>query len=267
MPAVVPTPPLETPYGLSLTSLTPGHEGEVLWSTEIENIHSLLNSHWNADHTYAFSGEYHLVLDTESGRELSRRSVRENVKRWQYDETSKTWNLKVGVDLGKRPRLATYHTNIVAGDWHYFLSHQLNAVGRVNTRTQEVEHLDVPVQLAVSSDGTRKEIWDPTQSIPNLPINSRGIDLTKDKRSTGTGWGHNSAASPILVGRYLYFPVMSGTVYVIDTEALEFSEKAIVALNDLGPTGSTWTLSGLSYAEGKLYARTIKEVICIQEMQ
>jgi hypothetical protein len=78
-------------------------------------------------------------------------------------------------------------------------------------------------------------------------------------------WGHVSAASPILVGQYLYFPVMNGTVYVIDTLAPEFSEKALVALNDLGPSGNTWTLSSLSYAHNKLYARTLKELICIED--
>ena len=84
-----------------------------------------------------------------------------------------------------------------------------------------------------------------------------------DQRSTRTGWGHVSAASPILVGQYLYFPVMNGTVYVIDTQAPEFSEKALVALNDLGPAGSTWTLSSISSVDNKLFARTLKEVFCI----
>ena len=37
----------------------------------------------------------------------------------------------------------------------------------------------------------------------------------------------------------------------------------VVAINDLGPINKTWTRSSLSFANGKIYARTIKELICI----
>ena len=40
---------------------------------------------------------------------------------------------------------------------------------------------------------------------------------------------------------------------------------AIKAVNDLGPGGETWTLASLSYAGGRLYAHTMKEIICIEE--
>ena len=89
--------------------------------------------------------------------------------------------------------------------------------------------------------------------------------MLQDKRSAGTGWGHVSAASPILVAHHLYFPVLSATVYVIDTHAPEFSAEALVAINDLGPAGETWTLSSLTYADHKLYTHTLTEVICIGE--
>ncbi len=259
-----PHAPLETPYGLTLTSLAPGKEGTPLWSTEFPRINPMLNNHWDAQHTYALDGDYHLILDTNTGRELSRQNLRTNVDVWTYLHGSDSRKLMQGVDLpGKMPRLNTYHTNIVVGDWHYFLAHQRNAIGRVNLRSGKVEYLDVPYQLAVSNDGTRTQIWELANAVPTIPENSRGIQLMNDKRSSGTGWGHVCAASPILVGQYLYFPVLTGTVYVIDTKATEFSEKAIVAINDLGPAGETWTLSSFSYADKKLYMRTLKEVICI----
>ena len=75
------------------------------------------------------------------------------------------------------------------------------------------------------------------------------------------------AASPILVGKYLIFPVVTGTVYVIDTTKTLEKGKALVAINDLGEAGKTWTLSSLSYAQGKLYARTMKEIICIENKE
>lgn len=256
--------PLETPYGLSLTSLASGNEGTVLWSTEIPGLNPMINNHWDTQHLYALSGEHHLVLDTESGLEVSRQNLRKNVDLWAHDQDSDSWKLERGVDLpGKKPRLNTYHTNIVVGDWHYFLAHERNAIGRVNLRSDKVEYLDVPYHLAVTPDGNRTQIWDSAKVIPNIPENARGINVIKDKRSAGTGWGHVSAASPILVGQYLYFPMMSSTVYVIDTQAPDFSPKALVAINDLGPAGKTWTLSSFTYANQNLYIRTAKEVICI----
>ena len=40
-------------------------------------------------------------------------------------------------------------------------------------------------------------------------------------------------------------------------------EFDIVAVNDLGPAGETWTLASFSYAKGRLWMHTMKEVICI----
>jgi len=263
-----PHQPLEAPYGLSLTRLSPGMEGASLWTAEILDLNPMIVNCWDEENVYAFAGEDHIILDTDTGKVRSRRSLRKGVDLWSRDYKSGTWSLHSDVDLAdKKPRLNTYHTNIVVGDWHYFLAHERSAIGRVNLRTEKVEYLEVPIQLAVSAKGARELIWNAVDAIPIVPENARGINLRVDKRSAGTGWGHVSAASPILVGPYLYFPVMSGTVYVVDTRAPEFSEKALVAINDLGPAGTTWSLSSLSYSEGRLYARTLKEVICIEDRQ
>ena len=58
---------------------------------------------------------------------------------------------------------------------------------------------------------------------------------------------------------------MSGTVYVIDHDADVLDEKAIVAINDLGSIGKSWNRASLSFAGGRIYAHTIREVICIGE--
>jgi hypothetical protein len=85
-----------------------------------------------------------------------------------------------------------------------------------------------------------------------------------DKGYDGTGWGHISAASPTRVGRYLFLPVVTGTVYVIDTGAKSLSPASLVAVNDLGPGGETWSLASLTFANGRLYAHTMKEIVCIE---
>ena len=204
---------------MTLTSLAPGREGTTLWTTEIPDINPMFNPNWDAQHAYVMAGEYHLIIDVQTGRELSRQHLRQKVDLWRHDPATDTHQLERGVNLpGNKPRLNTYHTNLVVGDWHYFLAHERAAIGRVHLRSGQVEYLDVPLQLSVKPDGTRAQIWDETQTIPIVPKNSRGINLLQDKRSAGTGWGHVSAASPLLVGHLLYFPVLSGTVYVIDTD-------------------------------------------------
>ena len=95
--------------------------------------------------------------------------------------------------------------------------------------------------------------------------NADGYQATQDKRNKGNGWGHVSAASPIIVGDRMYIPTMTGTVYVINWNARTLDQNALVSVSDLGPAGATWTLSSLSYSQGRLYARTLKELICLGE--
>ena len=157
----------------------------------------------------------------------------------------------------------TNQANIVVGDWHWFLSHNVHYLGRVNIESGEVEYLELPAQLIASSDsrGADELLWGKGRR-DNRPLNARGFAVG-DKGHNGTGWGHISAASPIRIGRYLYWPVVTGTIYVIDTQAKQLDGSALVAVNDLGPGGETWTLGSLTYANGNLFAHTMREVICI----
>ncbi len=56
---------------------------------------------------------------------------------------------------------------------------------------------------------------------------------------------------------------MLGLVYVVDWNAERLDEKALLSISDLGPATETWSLSSLSFADGRIYARTLKELICI----
>jgi hypothetical protein len=60
---------------------------------------------------------------------------------------------------------------------------------------------------------------------------------------------------------------MVGTVYVINWRSKVLDQNALVSVSDLGPQGQTWTLSSLSYSASRLYARTLKELICIEEQK
>ena len=148
------------------------------------------------------------------------------------------------------------------GDFHYFRTHNQYLLGRVNLLTAKVEYLQVPVQVLRTENGEER-LWD--KAIQNDVKNVDGFVVCQDKRAMLSGWGHVSAASPIVVGDYLYMPTMVGTVYVIRWDAATLDESALVSIGDLGPAGKTWTLSSLASEDGKLYARTIKELICISD--
>jgi hypothetical protein len=66
-------------------------------------------------------------------------------------------------------------------------------------------------------------------------------------------WSHLCGDAPV-INNHIYFCTVLGPVYVIDAE--RFDENSLVAVNDLGLPGKTWTLSPFSAADGKLFHRT-----------
>ena len=166
--------------------------------------------------------------------------------------------------IGKLPRAKkpiTYFTNLIVGKYHYFRTFAGFFIGRVNLENGRVEYLQVPAQVLRKAGFKDKVLWD--KSLPNDMKNAYGFKATQDKRNEGSGWGHVSSAPPVVVGDLIYFPTMVGMVYVLRWNAPLLNQDALVSWSDLGPAGETWSLSGLAYADGFLYARTLKELICI----
>jgi hypothetical protein len=256
--------PLEKPYGHSLTSLAPGKEGSPLWSTDLEGYDPPFACHWNERHVFGFHRGHHLVMDTMDGAVLKKQPLYKGATVWKRDGEGRGWKRETGVAVkAGKGHPNTNQANLVVGDWHYFLAHNMHYLGRVHVDTGVVEYLELPAQLvagSVSRDDD-KLFWGRGRA-GNKPLNARGFAVG-DKGHNGTGWGHISAASPILVGRHLFCPVVTGTVHVIDTTVEEFGPEALVAVNDLGPGGETWSLASLSFAKGRLYAHTMREIICI----
>jgi hypothetical protein len=94
--------------------------------------------------------------------------------------------------------------------------------------------------------------------------NSRGFTVVGDDRSQGNGWGHIASQLPTAIGKILYVPIMNGAVFAIDWNAPKLDETALVSINDLGPAGEAWNRASLSFSDGRLYAHTIKGIICIE---
>lgn len=253
--------PIEKPYGLSLSSLKPGEEGKNIWSKEFKGFSPSFNSHWNEKYVYALSGGKHYLLDSTSGNILKEASV-EQGDVCRFDPQKNEWIKESNVKI-KNKRTNTNHANIVSGKYHYFLAHDVHYCGRVNTETGKVEFLELPAQLMPGKESSSQDklLWkNPNKG--NTPLNANGFAVG-NKGHNGSGWGHISAASPTIVGKHLIWPVVTGTVYVLDISKENWDQNAIVAVNDLGEGGKTWSLSSVSFAHGRLYMHTMTEIICI----
>ncbi|MEP2777461.1 MAG: PQQ-binding-like beta-propeller repeat protein [Luteolibacter sp.] len=256
---------IEEPYGQSLTSLAPGQEGTALWNLELKGYDPSFSCQWNEEYVFGFQSGKHLVIDATSGKLLREQPLYESATLWKYEPKRNAWakQTEVAVRAGKgHPN--TNQANLAIGDYHWFLSHNMPYLGRVNVETGAVEYLELPAQLMASTESREADVRLWGKGNPNnKPLNATGFSVG-DKGNDGIGWGHISAASPTLVGRYLFLPVVTGTVYVIDTQVEELSPASLVAVNDLGPGGETWSLASLTFANGRLYAHTMKEIVCIE---
>jgi outer membrane protein assembly factor BamB len=249
--------PLERPYGLSLLDAASGKER---WNLPIDGYAAHQNAVFNDDVAAYFVGKTHHTLDLATGQVTGSVSIEQDVKVRRHTPGGYQSVVESRLQLGKKG--ITYHTNCLVGDYHYFRAHGQYLIGRVSVKTHQVEYLQVPVQVVRSSQEPEQLLWE--KALPNDAKNNDGFVVCQDKRAMKDGWGHVSAASPLVVGDYLYMPTMIGVVYVLKWNAATLDENALVSISDLGPAQQTWSLSSLSASEGRIYARTMKELICLQ---
>lgn len=248
--------PPEEPYGISLVN---ADDGKTIWELPVQGYASHQCLSWNKDVACLFAGKEHLTVDIKSGEIRNRTSVAEGVTIRRRTEAG--YKTETQQTLKKSRHPLTKQANCLVGNYHYFRAHDEFLIGRVNIQSGEVEYLQVPVQV-IRRPGANDEVrW--SQPIKNDMKNADGFVATQDRRNAGSGWGHVSAASPIVVGENIYMPTMLGMVYVLKWNAEALDENALVSISDLGPAGETWSLSSLSFYNGHLYARTLKELICL----
>lgn len=248
--------PPEQPYGLSLII----RFGLLrIWNYELENYPAAQNCCWNQDVACLFVGREHRTLDIKRGEPLATVSLVDDVTVCRFEDGK--YVTKQNQRMPNLRKAITNQSNCLVGDYHYFRAHDDFLIGRVNIRTNRVEYLQVPVQVVRQPGQPDEVLWQ--TALPNDMKNADGYLATQDKRNAGNGWGHVSAASPTVIGDKIYLPTMIGMVYVLKWDAETLDEKALVSISDLGPATQTWSLASLSYADGKIYARTLKELICI----
>jgi hypothetical protein len=224
------------------------------------------------DQVHLFHDKEHLSVHALTGQIL-RRTVLDQaaVRRWKDGQRS----TEQETIPTKSQRILTQTSNLLVGEWHYFRSYTRPYLGRVNVVSGIVEYLELPIQIHrapgkdeaftwMSGSNSKSPQAPPTRGlVRNDMKNSRGFVVMGDGRSTGSGWGHTAAPTPFAAGSNLYVPVSNGTVYVIDWNTPKLDESAIIAINDLGPAGQSFTRASLSADHGRLFAHTIRELICI----
>jgi outer membrane protein assembly factor BamB len=262
--------PPEKPDGISMVDL---RDGSTLWSLELKSFMATMSFGVRDDQVHLFHKGEHLSVHALTGQIVRSTSILDevDVRRRKNDQRI----TERETIPQKSTRMITQTSNLLVGEWHYFRSYTHPYLGRVNVVTGAVEYLELPIQINRAPGKDEALVWvknpqDKSSSSSekqrfeqNNMKNSRGIVVMGDKRSTGSGWGHIAAPTPFAAGSHLYVPVMNGTVYVIDWNAPKLDESAIIAINDLGLAGQSYTRASLSAANGHLFAHTIRELICI----
>jgi len=279
----------ERPVGLSM--IDPAN-GKRVWAFEPTGDlrddggwEALYALHSDAQYAYWFRNgreQSHVVLDVRTGK-----LVREQTLAGKVDMTRASGERLVGVELAALPDLAfplapgeqlhvhpQWHTNIVAGGYHWFLCTTNNrrnclappghsgpaySLGRVHIETGKVEFLELPVGVDAAGE--------PKYGAPlrTKTVDARGVDIADEDRSRTDGWEIDAFfPTPVVLGKHLYITTMLGTVYVVDIAATHLDQRALVAVNDLGPLGDCWSLSGPSAADGVLYHRNARELVAIR---
>ncbi|WDE97052.1 PQQ-binding-like beta-propeller repeat protein [Lentisphaera profundi] len=261
----------EAPRGYSMID---AQTGKSIWEYEADAGMCLYQSSWNDKYAIwmTYDGIIHL-LDSKTGKLIKKISITENVDAEIYDKKQrkliqhKDFNITKSVGITIFP---AWFSTMLIDDKLYFMcfgperygpvkkAGPINAFARVDLKTNKVEYVQFPTSLV-----DNKKTW--LENIPASTINNRDLDIAGDKRSKRDGWSWVFNGNPICVNNKIYYTLQNGRVYVIDAKAEKFDQTALLSISDLGEAGQTWSLNTPSFANGKLYHRTLKQLICIEE--
>ncbi len=273
-----------------------GNPQEVPGTLQAPTWQSQWVQHWDERYAYWWKlnpVESHLVFDAATGELLREQSLIHDVDYRPWNPKTGAHDLLSGVDLREvrdwSPRVdqqpdevirvyPMWHSNITAAGYHYFFTgtaHRRNrhppkgkagpshCVGRVNIETGKVEYLELPVSV-IREPGKADEFVYGVE-VKTKTLNSKGQDVAAEERSRNDGWQIPAFwGSPVVLDGNLYQTSMLGVTYVIAVDAPVLDASALVAVNDLGPSGETWSLNSISHIGPALYHRTSKELIRIE---
>lgn len=264
----------ERPVGLSLTRLTGPDAGARVWRYEDpRGNHEAALQTMAADDRFAYwllkqPNNLLVVLDLATGEQRAEISLTENVSLHEAPVDGPTEPRGTTLEKGVFPIRYSMH----AANGRVYFQCYAKAWGKPTLgapwcvasidpdpdtdRSPVVFYRELPTSYAHEDNGLR---W--REKLSAKAVNSRGEEVTGDKRSRWDGWDWVFNGSPTRINDHLYFTMATGIVYVVDASGDDDPE--LVAINDLGPLGETWTANSVSYASGRLFHRTARELLCI----
>ena len=279
----------ERPVGLSMIDPANGKRVWAYAPADDGGWEALYALHSDARYAYWFRNgrvQSHVVLDASTGALVREQPLGEYADVLRFDPATLVPTKLVNADIRRLPdpvhplgageRLHVHpqwHTNLVAGGYHWFLCTTNNrrnglappghsgpaySLGRVHVESGRVEYMELPVGVDAAGE------WKYGAPLRTKTVDARGVEIADEDRSRTDGWEIDAFfPTPVVLGKHLYVTTMLGTVYVLDTTAEHLDQRALVAVNDLGPLGDCWSLSGPSCADGVLYHRNARELVAI----
>jgi outer membrane protein assembly factor BamB len=271
----------ERPVGLTLTRATGPDAGRKVWRYEDPR-----GNHEGALQTMACDERYVywllrekrnllVILDRDTGEQLREISL---VKQVSITRAANGRDTQTSIEDFERGVFPARYSMIPANGRLYFQCYA-TAWGKpvlgapycfacidpdAPSDEPAVRYLEVPTGIARESGQTTLEYRLPQSA---MAINSRGEEVTGDKRSRWDGWDWVFNGTPTRINEVIYFTLASGLVYAIDAANPAFDSDTLLGLNDLGPKGQTWSANSASFAQGRIFHRTAAELICIGSVQ
>lgn len=262
----------EAPAGLSLIRLA---DGARVWQWQATRGTALYHASSDGKVALWMTEKENLVqvLDLATGKPLREISLVQAVDWRRFDVVAGRWVVGRGCDLAQAAKVGVFpawYTNILADGRLFFLCFEggpfrkgtgpAHSLGRVDLATGKVSYLELPTDVVRRPEGDQLR-WG-TQRLSDTR-DTRGLEVDDDKRSRRDGWHWNFNANPVVVNHRLHLSVMNGMAWCIATDRAELDEQALVAVNDLGPSGGAWSLSSPGFSAGRMYHRTLRELVCI----
>lgn len=274
----------EGPDGLTLTRVEGPRAGEAVWSwrSPPRGI-AMATPMWDAQETVWLSENHEdlLVLNTADGTVAKRISLVDGVAVTSYDAEADAFTRREGVRFAdEAPAVRVFpawYANVRVGQHVLFQCFDFQgkrgrraqpenfgpraSIARVDLASGRVEYLQLPFQPPEVEGQMLKgtEVFYPSKT-----VSRSGLNVAGDPRSGRMGWWWCFNGNTIAVNQHVYFTLMGGVVQVVDSSAEVFDQRALVACNDLGAFAEAWSVNTPSYSGGRLYHRTMKDLICIE---
>lgn len=273
--------PPEKPVGVSMIR---ADTGQTVWTLELPKFMSTQTYPVVDGQALVFHQGDHLWVDAETGKISRQVSIVDDVpvQRW----TATGYQSQRETLAQKKPRSITQQSNLLVGEYHYFRAYTRNYLGRVHVQSGAVEYLELPLQVLRERGKPDVTLWNESQmpeqlaslagqrkkkrdlTTTSLRLNqvrdSRGHLVMGDARAQANGWGHTASPLPTAFGDKLIVPILSGMVFVIQSDASVLDSDAVLGINDLGPLGNAFTRASLTTDGQRVYAHTIQGVLAFE---